>query len=67
MRVIVRSDTRGGLRVTVRLNKKEKTKVSYLASDLESNVSDLMREAFLHYLPVLEERRKMLQEGTPAA
>ena len=65
MHVIVRSDTRGGPRVTVRLNKKEKVKASCLASDLESTMSDLMREAFLNYLPVLEKRRKMLQEGTP--
>ena len=67
MRVTVRSDARGGLRVTVRLNRKERVKVSCLASDLESTMSDLMREAFLNYLPVLEERRKMLQEGTPTA
>ena len=65
MHVIVRSDTRGGPRGTVRLNNKEKVKASCLASDLESTMSDLMREAFLNYLPVLEKRRKMLQEGTP--
>lgn len=59
MRILVRGDS-GGRRVTATLTKKEKTAIYLYANDLETSVSELLREGFLKLIPELEARAKTL-------